>query len=168
MNRIDFSGVMMALLTGFILSAGITGFLISANGVQFPLPAPRAGIIAAPGIAAPAVQLQAKTQTAPAASLAAVEIKVLATDLKFGPPTLQAKVGQPVKIVLENKGAIEHDIAFPTIKANKPAADLKAVARAGQTATLEFTPTAKGVYEFVCTIPGHKEAGMKGTINVTD
>ncbi|MCC7369535.1 MAG: cupredoxin domain-containing protein [Chloroflexi bacterium] len=168
MNRIDFSGVMMALLTGFILSAGITGFLMSANGIQFPIPAPRAGIMAAPGIAAPAVQVQTQAQAAPGAALAPVEIKVQATDLKFGPPTLQAKVGQPVKIVLENKGAIEHDIAFPTLKANKPAADLKAVARTGQTATLEFTPTAKGVYEYVCTIPGHKEAGMKGTINVTD
>jgi uncharacterized cupredoxin-like copper-binding protein len=93
---------------------------------------------------------------------------VVATDLKFTPPTIQAKVGQPIKIVLENKGAIEHDIAFPTLKADQPGASLKALAKPGQTATLEFTPTAKGSYEYICTIPGHKEAGMKGKINVVD
>lgn len=171
MNRIDFGGVMLALLTGFILSAGITGFLLSANGVQFPMPAPRAGMMAGPGMAVPAVQAPALAQAqaqAPAAASAPVEVKVVATDLKFTPPTLQAKVGQPVKIVLENKGMIEHDIAFPTIKADKDAATLKAVAKAGQTATLEFTPTAKGTYEYICTIPGHKEAGMKGTITVSE
>ena len=93
---------------------------------------------------------------------------MVATDLKFTPPTIQAKVGQPIKIVLENKGAIEHDIAFPTIKADKPAATLRATAKPGQTVTLEFTPTAKGNYEYICTVPGHKEAGMKGTLNVAD
>ena len=41
-----------------------------------------------------------------------------------------------------------------------------AEAKPGQTVTLEFTPTAKGTFEYVCTIPGHKEAGMKGTITV--
>ena len=106
----------------------------------------------------------------PVASVAkaATEVRVVATDLKFTPPTIQAKVGQPIKIVLENKGAIEHDIAFPTLKADQPGASLKALAKPGQTATLEFTPTAKGSYEYICTIPGHKEAGMKGKINVVD
>lgn len=169
MNRTDFGGVMLALLTGFILSAGITGFLLSANGIQFPMPAPSAGMMAGPGMVVPAVQAPAQAQAkVSAATSAPVELKVVATDLKFTPPTLQAKVGQPVKIVLENKGMIEHDIAFPTIKADKDAATLKTLAKAGQTTTLEFTPTAKGTYEYICTIPGHKEAGMKGTITVSE
>ena len=164
MNRMDFGGATLALLMGFILSAGITGFLLSANGYQFPMPAPRVGTLAGPAVAVsvPDVKVAAATTLAP------VEVKVLATDLKFNPPTLQAKVRPPIKIVLDNKGMIEHDIAFPTIKADKPAADLKAVAKAGQVVTLEFTPIAKGTFEYVCTIPGHKEAGMKGTINVTE
>ena len=171
MTRIDFGGATLALLAGFILSAGITGFVLAAGGYQLPFPAPRPMVMAGPGMMAPSVQApalaeaQAQLQAAPAAA-AAVEVKVIATDLKFNPPTIQAKVGQPVKIVLENKGVIEHDIAFPTVPADKPGASLKAVAKASQTATLEFTPTAKGTYEYVCTIPGHKEAGMKGTITV--
>ncbi len=169
MTRIDTGGSILALLMGFTLSAGLVGFVLAAGGYQLPVPAPRPVTMTAPGlaIAAPPALVQAPAVTAPAAQ-AATEVKVTATELKFNPPTIQAKVGQPVKIVLENKGAIEHDIAFPTVKADKPGASLKALAKAGQTATLEFTPTAKGTYEYICTIPGHKEAGMKGKITVAD
>jgi uncharacterized cupredoxin-like copper-binding protein len=176
MTRIDFGGAIMALLTGFILSAGLTGFVLAAGGYQLPVPEmPRPLVINAPGlaIAPPAAPLQAQTQTQTQTQAAAVpqaplEVKVVASDLKFAPTTIQAKVGQPVKLALENKGAIEHDIEFPTLVADKSGANLKAVAKTGQTATLEFTPTAKGSYEFICTIPGHKAAGMKGTINVSE
>ena len=162
-------GPILALLMGFILSAGLVGFVLAAGGYQLPFPAPQPVTVTAPGlaVAAPAAPVQAPAQAAPVAK-AATEVKVVATDLKFAPPTIQAKVGQPIKIVLENKGAIEHDIAFPTLKADQPGASLKALAKPGQTATLEFTPTAKGSYEYICTIPGHKEAGMKGKINVVD
>jgi uncharacterized cupredoxin-like copper-binding protein len=173
MARFDSYGAVLALLTGFTLSLGLVGFTLAAGDFQIPRIGARGPVaLAAPGLAVapPPIAIQAPVQAAPVASaaLAPVEIKMAATDLKFGAPKIEAKVGQPIKIVLENKGAIEHDIAFPTIKADKPAASLKAVAKAGQTATLEFTPTAKGSYEYICTVPGHKEAGMKGTINVAD
>jgi uncharacterized cupredoxin-like copper-binding protein len=170
MARFDSYGAVLALLTGFTLSLGLVGFTLAAGDFQLPRIGARGPVaLAAPGLAVapPPIAVQAPAQAAPAA-LAPVEIKMAATDLKFGVPKIEAKVGQPSKIVLENKGAIEHDIAFPTIKADKPAASLKAVAKAGQTATLEFTPTAKGSYEYICTVPGHKDAGMKGTINVAD
>lgn len=170
MTRIDSGGAVLALLTGFILSAGLVGFVLAAGGYQLPQFALRGPIaVAAPGLAVapPVGPVQTPAQAAPAAQ-AATEVKVIATDLKFNPATIQAKVGQPMKLILENKGAIEHDIHFPTLKADQTATSLKAHARAGQTSTVEFTPTAKGSYEYVCTIPGHKEAGMKGKINVAD
>lgn len=172
MTRIDFGGAILALFTGFLLSAGLTGFALSAGGYQFQgqvLPQPAA--VAAPGVVAagaPAVAPPAAAKpVAAAANAANGEIKVVATDLKFTPNALQAKVGQPVKVTMDNKGVIEHDIAFPTMKTDKPGMSLKALAKPGQSATLEFTPTAAGIYEYICTIPGHKEAGMKGTLNVT-
>ena len=169
MERIDFGGAMLALLGGFLVSAGLTGFVLSAGGYQFPNQAVQPVVAAAPGVAvagAPAVAAP-KPAAAVAGSKAATELKIVATDLKFTPATLQAKVGQTVKLLMENKGVIEHDIALPTIQADKPAATLKAIAKPNQSTSLEFTPTAPGNYEYVCTIPGHKEAGMKGTLNVT-
>ena len=171
MTRTDFGGATLALLMGFIVSAGLVGFVLSAGGYQFPtiLPAPPAvpvqmtgPMAAAPAVAQAPAQGQAQAQAAPVAP----EAKVVATDLKFTPATIQAKVGQPLKVVFENKGVIEHDITFPTLKAKEPASALKSVAKPGQTTTLTVTPTAAGTYEYICTIPGHKEAGMKGTINV--
>jgi uncharacterized cupredoxin-like copper-binding protein len=37
----------------------------------------------------------------------------------------------------------------------------------GQAATLTYTFKTKGSYEFLCTVPGHAAAGMKGDLEVT-
>jgi nitrite reductase (NO-forming) len=165
MTRIDFGATILALLTGFILSAGLVGFVLAAGGYEMPMllppPPPRVAGIGPGAAVAPAVA----QAPAPAAAVPA-EVKIVATDLKFSVPTLQAKVGQRLTVTLENRGVIEHDLAFPTVKADKPASALKTIAKPGRTTTLEFTPTAAGSFEYICTIPGHKEAGMKGTINV--
>ena len=168
MNRIDYTSAVLALLMGFILSAGITGFVLAAGGFRLPFapPAPPMAMAGPAGmIAAPAAAPVPAQAAAPAAAVAP-EAKIVATDLKFTPTAIQAKVGQPLKVVLENKGVIEHDLTFPTVKADKPASALKIIAKPGQTATVDFTPTAAGTFEYICTIPGHKEAGMKGTVNV--
>jgi uncharacterized cupredoxin-like copper-binding protein len=44
--------------------------------------------------------------------------------------------------------------------------DLHLPVAMGTTSSLEFTPTKPGTYEFECTVPGHKEAGMRGTLVV--
>jgi uncharacterized cupredoxin-like copper-binding protein len=36
----------------------------------------------------------------------------------------------------------------------------------GQVATLTVTFTAPGTYEYLCTLPGHAAAGMKGELRV--
>ena len=169
MTRIDFGGAILALLGGFIVSAGITGFVLSAGGYQLPtMGMPRMAAAGPAGVAVPAPGVAPAPAVAPAVPGAkAVDLKITATDLKFTPSTLQAKAGQPVKVTLDNKGVIEHDLTFPAIPSDKPAGSLKMVVKPGQTTTLEFTPTTPGTYEYVCTIPGHKEAGMKGTITVS-
>jgi plastocyanin len=169
MPRTDSTDAILALLMGFILSAGIAAIVLSTHGFEMPAIGVARPMMAGP--AGSAVQAAAPIQApasaaAPPSAAAPVDAKVVATDLKFTPASINARAGQPVKITFENKGVIEHDLTFPGMKADKPADALHVVARAGQTATLEFTPTTAGKYEYVCTIPGHKEAGMKGTINV--
>lgn len=39
---------------------------------------------------------------------------------------------------------------------------------AGETKTLTFNSGAAGEYEFYCSIPGHREAGMVGKLIVED
>ncbi len=82
--------------------------------------------------------------------------------------------------MLRNKGTIEHDWAIMKIPTmgmqesssggheksgmNKP--ELHVNARMGQSAQVEFTPTQPGTYQIYCTVAGHKEAGMVGTLVV--
>jgi uncharacterized cupredoxin-like copper-binding protein len=167
MTRIDSSGAILALLGGFIVSAGLVGFILSAGGFQ--LPGPGASRIAAAGAAGVVVPAPAVAQAAAVTgSSAPADLKIVSTDLKFTPSTLQAKVGQPIHLVMENKGVIEHDLTLPTIASDKPAGSLKLLVKPGQSGELDFTPTTKGTYEYICTIPGHKAAGMKGTITVSN
>ncbi len=87
-------------------------------------------------------------------------IKVVAKEFSFEPKEIKVRVGQPVRILLENKGVIEHDIVIE--KLNAKTQPLKP----GASAELTFTPKAKGRYLIYCSVPGHKEAGMVGTLVV--
>jgi len=70
-------------------------------------------------------------------------------------------VGQKVTLTLQNSGVVEHDVTIP-------GAGFTLTARAGQTATRDVTFDKPGVFDFFCSIPGHKDAGMKGTLTVVD
>jgi uncharacterized cupredoxin-like copper-binding protein len=111
-------------------------------------------------------------------------ITVTSREFEFSPAAIEVDAGQSVTFVLVNSGNLEHDFSimeFPM--AGAPAAsggdahahdmghmseqpELHMVAAAGQRAELELTPTRPGTYEFFCAVPGHKEAGMTGTLVV--
>ena len=87
------------------------------------------------------------------------EIPVSANNLKFTPETIQMRAGVPVAIVLTSKD-LEHDFSVKGMGHIVHAA-------ADTTATGGLTITKPGVYEYWCTVSGHKEGGMVGTITVT-
>ncbi|GIV98101.1 MAG: auracyanin-A [Herpetosiphonaceae bacterium] len=111
-------------------------------------------------------------------------VEIVATEFSFAPKTIKAKANQPITIVFKNNGNIEHDWSIAAIEAkdihssseagedshshssSSPATHV--VAMPGKSATLTFTPTKAGEYEFICTIAGHKEAGMSGILQVED
>ena len=78
------------------------------------------------------------------------------SELRF---TLSKKSVAKGKVTFKvvNKGALEHDFKI----AGKKTARLKA----GKTATLTVTLKA-GKAPYLCTVPGHAAAGMKGTLTV--
>ncbi|HLE29503.1 MAG TPA: cupredoxin domain-containing protein [Anaerolineales bacterium] len=87
-------------------------------------------------------------------------VTVKAEDLKFTPNTLTAKVGDSVTVNLQNAGALEHSFIIDEFSVR-----LEGV-QPGQTGSVSFTPSAAGTYTFYCDVPGHKEAGMVGTLTV--
>jgi plastocyanin len=80
--------------------------------------------------------------------------------MKYSAATLKAKAGV-VTIVMTNKGILPHDIA---IKGKGVNAKGKLVGKGGVSkVTAKLKP---GRYLFYCTVPGHMQAGMKGTLIV--
>ena len=104
----------------------------------------------------------------------------------FDPEVIEVFVGQRVKLTLVNDGRAEHDVEIDGLMADHIEREgsvahsdrlgggghesdvVAAHAVAGTTSSVIFTPTEAGEYEFACTLPGHKEAGMIGKLIVTD
>lgn len=96
---------------------------------------------------------------------------------EFAPSWAEVRVGQKVKLTLDNTGRAEHDLQIVGIPAElegiqKPkghqhgAGDIVVHALPGTQGSIIFTPTSPGKYVLLCTLPGHKEAGMVGEIVV--
>jgi plastocyanin len=80
--------------------------------------------------------------------------------LKFDKKTLQAKTGK-VTITMANPSQLTHSVA---IEGNGVDAEGQVVGPKGtSTASATLKP---GTYTFYCTVPGHRQAGMQGTLTV--
>lgn len=95
-----------------------------------------------------------------AVSAGARTIAVTADGLAFSPDRITASVGEAVAIELTSVD-IAHDL-------NVDAFDGHVYAEAGTTATGGFTASTPGEFDIYCSIPGHREAGMEGTLVVED
>jgi uncharacterized cupredoxin-like copper-binding protein len=98
------------------------------------------------------------------ASSSGSTFNVTATEFKFEPNTFNAKAGDPLTFKVTNKGTVDHN--FVILNADGSQELAKTEIKVGQTATLNYTPPAAGTYQIDCNLPGHKEAGMIGTLTV--
>jgi len=97
--------------------------------------------------------------------------KVIGTEFKFEPASITVTAGEKVKITVENKGALEHDWTLLEADGQTPLKgdDGKAIVihvAPGVIKSIEFTAPKAGRYVIICSIPGHKEAGMTGELIV--
>lgn len=100
--------------------------------------------------------------------------------MKFIPDRLTIRQGEQIKFVLRNNGEQDHEIVIATLEENlKHAEEMRKnpdmehddpnAKRLAPTETGEIVWkfTKAGEFDFSCLIPGHREAGMFGTIVVT-
>lgn len=82
------------------------------------------------------------------------------TQVAFDTTTLASKPGK-VKIDFDNPSALEHDVAIE--QDGKQIAISETIAKGKTSVSADLAP---GTYTFLCTVPGHAEAGMEGTLTV--
>ncbi|PYF02637.1 cupredoxin domain-containing protein [Ureibacillus chungkukjangi] len=104
---------------------------------------------------------------------------VTANDNIFLPDKIKVKAGEKLKITLDNIGKSEHDFEIVNIEAtsietqssqhhhNKGNNQIHIHSLPGEKQAISFIPVTPGEYKYVCTIPGHAESGMIGSIEVT-
>jgi uncharacterized cupredoxin-like copper-binding protein len=112
-----------------------------------------------------------------------ISVMTAPSALAFVPSAIQINATSfPIHVVADvtNQGTTAHTWTLdatpnenltPTgftsaFQAHPPAANLAVPTTSGVVATVNFTLAQKGVYEFICTVPGHFAAGMFGYLYV--
>jgi|Deesub1362B_J571_1020462.scaffolds.fasta_scaffold00004_91 nitrite reductase (NO-forming) len=72
-------------------------------------------------------------------------------------PTIKVQLGDRVHIILFNNGTVPHDFAIPGLSEEKTG-----IISPQATGELEFIVSKTGNFEYICSIPGHAELGMRG------
>ncbi|MBP0578540.1 cupredoxin family protein [Labrys sp. LIt4] len=111
-----------------------------------------------------------------------IAITMRETDGKmmFIPSKIEVRQGEQIKFVLRNNGEIDHEIVLATLAENlKHGAEMQKNPdmehddpnarrlNPKKTGEMIWKFTKVGEFDFSCLIPGHREAGMTGTIVVT-
>ncbi len=115
------------------------------------------------------------------------ELSVAMRDIAFEPAELTGPAGEVIEISFRNEGALLHDFTIDGMDADVMEMmsgsgagvdmhmddDHDAAARAmhlaldaGQEGRMRMRVHEPGTYTYYCTVPGHREAGMVGTLTI--
>ena len=116
---------------------------------------------------APASQqqtVQPSPSTAPSGAMTSPEagqtVTVVGTEFAFTPSTITVKKGQAVTVTFKNNGQYPHNFTVAELNVKSETVS------PGQETTVTFTPDKAGSFTFICSVPGHADRGMKGTLVV--
>jgi uncharacterized cupredoxin-like copper-binding protein len=100
--------------------------------------------------------------------------------MRFTPAHIAVREGETVRLRIANRGKVLHELVLGTPEELQDHAELMkkhpgmehdepymAHVNAGRRGEITWTFNRPGDFEFACLIPGHYEAGMRGTIRVT-
>jgi plastocyanin len=85
------------------------------------------------------------------------DLRITTEDVRFDPTTLESAPGQ-IGVVVENRDLFWHTFTIEELDVN-----VSVPVGAERRTAFEAAP---GTYKVICAIPGHEQAGMKGTLVV--
>ncbi|MFT4041266.1 MAG: cupredoxin domain-containing protein [Thermomicrobiales bacterium] len=133
-----------------------------AAGEATPVAAGDATPVAADAMAGHDMGATPAAETAPAADAVAApaDVTIVSHDIYFDPKEMTIPANTDVKIILPNDGVTMHDFSIDEL-------NIQQDIQPGETQEITINAPA-GTYEFYCNVPGHKEAGMIGTLTVVE
>lgn len=102
-------------------------------------------------------------------------INIEANDFAYLPNQINVKKNKIITINLINNGKVEHDLQISGLNAEVIKVDshqhhnkdsIHVHAQAGNQSKVMIKPLETGEFEYYCTIPGHRESGMIGTLKI--
>jgi uncharacterized cupredoxin-like copper-binding protein len=109
----------------------------------------------------------------------AITMKEADGRMLFAPDKIAVKKGEQIRLKLKNEGVLDHEIVLETLEANlRHAKEMEKNPdmehddpnakrlRPSTSAEILWKFTKAGTFDFSCLIPGHRQAGMSGTITV--
>lgn len=138
-----------------LLAAACSASAAAPSWTYAPNPAADGDTAGTGAAGAPAAAQPSSAPDAAAASGSVLEIE--AFDLGFTPKSIEVAAAGTYRVKFTNTGSIVHDVTF--------ADGTKIEAQAGQTAEGQVTIPAGGL-TFICSVPGHEQGGMTGTVTV--
>jgi plastocyanin len=97
----------------------------------------------------------------PAGSGAALDIETASSGLEYSSDTATAKAGK-VTLDFTNNQPLTHDVAIEN-SSGETIGQTELIAEGSDSTVVDLKP---GTYHYYCTVPGHREAGMEGTLTV--
>jgi nitrite reductase (NO-forming) len=171
-------GKMMAILCSTVIIGGIIFFALGDYWISELSPAGQvfAGITGEEA-AAPAVAQTGADIPITLDFIESKDFRTLAFNALPGEsgnnPTINAKVGDRIIFNILNAGKSFHafgvtldEEGFGGILGDSAVASPNSPLKPGEGGTSEFIPGEPGTYYYICTVPGHREMGMVGTIIV--
>ncbi len=103
----------------------------------------------------------------------------MADSMRFTPSTIEVSAGETIKFLVTNSGQLQHEFVLGTADLLKEHAEMMlkfpnmeheepymAHVDPGKTMEILWQFSESGSFEFGCLLPGHFDAGMKGSVVV--
>ncbi|MDR7522837.1 MAG: cupredoxin domain-containing protein [Armatimonadota bacterium] len=135
---------------------------LGAGPARMVVGAATAGILLAVSAALPSGHGSAGRWVLAAPSPSPRPVLIKAREFAFDPKEVTARAGE-VTFEVKNEGSIEHN--FVIEDTNRRTLAQIPIIEPGKTEDVKAT-VRPGTYPIVCSLPGHKEAGMTGTLRV--
>jgi uncharacterized cupredoxin-like copper-binding protein len=95
------------------------------------------------------------------AAVSRATVAITASEWRFAPPDLEVRAGEVATLSVTNAGTQLHTFTVPALRIDTGPLE------PGATRNLTLTaPGERDRYEVLCTLPGHEEAGMIGSLQV--